>query len=55
MQAWLTFPPEVAPTARAGCNETRCKKEGNKIQKGELRYGAWVEIKEHGSWKWKHW
>jgi hypothetical protein len=32
-----------------------CKKAGTKIDKGELRMGVWVEFKEGGSYKWKHW
>lgn len=35
--------------------ETACKKANAKLQKGEPRFGTWVEIKEHGSWRWKHW
>ncbi|KUI73385.1 hypothetical protein VM1G_08936 [Cytospora mali] len=46
---------EMASTGRAGCIETTCKKQAIKIQKGELRFGAWVEHEGHGSWKWKHW
>ncbi|KUI57649.1 hypothetical protein VP1G_04967 [Cytospora mali] len=46
---------EIASTGRAGCIETTCKKQAIKIQKGELRFGAWVEYEDRGSWKWKHW
>jgi hypothetical protein len=50
------FLVELAKSARAGCTDTLCKKEGKKIAKGELRFGSWVELDaEHGSWKWKHW
>lgn len=30
-----------------------CK--GSKIDKGTLRLGAWVEFKDRGSFKWRHW
>ncbi|UKZ95444.1 uncharacterized protein TrAFT101_010288 [Trichoderma asperellum] len=46
---------EISPNKRAGCHDTVCKKEAVKIQKGEIRFGSWVEIQEHGSWSWKHW
>ncbi|KAK1239152.1 hypothetical protein MKX08_006213 [Trichoderma sp. CBMAI-0020] len=46
---------EISPNNRAGCHEAACKKQVVKIQKGEIRFGSWVEIKEHGSWSWKHW
>lgn len=46
---------ELAKSARAGCKNTECKKEGLKIEKGEIRVGTWVEIKEHGGWQWRHW
>ncbi|KKY37634.1 putative protein kinase rad3 [Diaporthe ampelina] len=46
---------EVSPNNRAGCNDTLHKKEKVKIMKGEPRFGTWVEIEEHGSWRWKHW
>ena len=48
-------PAEVAPSNRAGCQDTVCKAEKVKIKKGELRLGTWIEIVEHGSWRWKHW
>ncbi|KAL1872383.1 serine/threonine-protein kinase M1 [Diaporthe australafricana] len=46
---------EISPNNRAGCQETLHKKEAVKITKGEPRFGTWVEIHEHGSWRWKHW
>ncbi|PTB61530.1 zf-PARP-domain-containing protein, partial [Trichoderma citrinoviride] len=46
---------EVSPNKRAGCTDAVCKKEGLKIQKGDLRFGSWTIINEHGSWRWKHW
>lgn len=46
---------EVSPNNRAGCKDTECKKRGDKITKGMIRLGSWVEINEHGSWAWKHW
>ncbi|KAL7423681.1 hypothetical protein Q5752_001263 [Cryptotrichosporon argae] len=45
---------EVSPSNRASCNGAKpCK--GNKIMKGELRFGTWVEIAGNGSFKWRHW
>jgi len=45
---------ERASTGRAGCvGKKPCK--GTKIEKGELRFGTWVVIQEHGGWKWRHW
>lgn len=46
---------EISPNKRAGCKVTACKDENIKIQKGELRLGTWVIIREHGSWQWRHW
>ncbi|CEJ86656.1 hypothetical protein VHEMI04167 [[Torrubiella] hemipterigena] len=46
---------EVSPNKRAGCKDSVCKKEAVKIQKGEIRFGTWVEIEERGSWHWRHW
>ncbi|KAI5453699.1 hypothetical protein NCC49_005518 [Naganishia albida] len=44
---------EVSPNNRAACNGMQpCK--GTKITKGECRFGTWVEIKDHGSFKWRH-
>ncbi|KAG6016357.1 hypothetical protein E4U54_001663 [Claviceps lovelessii] len=46
---------EISPNNRAGCKDSICNKEKIKITKGEIRFGTWVEIQEHGSWAWKHW
>ncbi|KAI9675805.1 MAG: hypothetical protein M1829_003230 [Trizodia sp. TS-e1964] len=46
---------ELSKTRTAGCKALECKKNGVKIQKGELRYGTLVEIQDHSSWSWKHW
>ncbi|KAI9726178.1 MAG: hypothetical protein M1828_001851 [Chrysothrix sp. TS-e1954] len=46
---------EEASTGRAVCRSTECKTNVVKIDKGELRFGTLVEIKEHQSWQWKHW
>ncbi|KAG6003023.1 hypothetical protein E4U43_000979 [Claviceps pusilla] len=46
---------EISPNNRAGCKDSVCNKEKIKITKGEIRFGTWVEIQEHGSWAWKHW
>lgn len=45
---------EVAPSARSQCNGPKpCNK--TKIDKGEFRLGSWVEFKDSGSFKWRHW
>ncbi|KAF4947550.1 hypothetical protein FGADI_10333 [Fusarium gaditjirri] len=46
---------ELSPNNRATCKDTECKKNGDKVTKGTLRFGSYVIIKEHGSWSWKHW
>ncbi|MCJ1307438.1 hypothetical protein MMC25_001084 [Agyrium rufum] len=46
---------ELASTARAGCVNTECKEKALKIDKGELRCATQVTIKEHTTWKWRHW
>ncbi|POS80812.1 protein kinase rad3 [Diaporthe helianthi] len=50
-----TYRIEISPNNRAGCQDTLHKKEGVKIMKGEPRFGSWLEIGDHGSWRWKHW
>lgn len=46
---------EIAAQGRAGCQGSLCKDNSIKIQKGELRMGVFVTIKENQSWRWKHW
>ncbi|EQL03334.1 zinc finger domain-containing protein [Ophiocordyceps sinensis CO18] len=46
---------EISPNNRAGCKDKVCKDNAVKIAKGEIRFGSWVEVNEHGSWHWKHW
>ncbi|KAI1610464.1 hypothetical protein EDD36DRAFT_326768 [Exophiala viscosa] len=46
---------EMAKTGRAGCQNTQCKKDQVKIEKGEFRFGTQVMIKDHLTWMWKHW
>ncbi|KAI1080547.1 zf-PARP-domain-containing protein [Whalleya microplaca] len=48
---------EISANNRAGCQDSECKKGGQKITKGQLRFGTWVTLPdgEHGSWKWRHW
>ncbi|KAK0729998.1 poly polymerase and DNA-ligase Zn-finger region-domain-containing protein, partial [Lasiosphaeris hirsuta] len=46
---------ELSANNRAGCKDKVCKESNVKILKGELRLGTWVEIKDHGSWQWRHW
>ena len=49
------FVEEISATKQAGCQAPHCKKEGVKIQKGEIRQGVLVTINEHSSMKWRHW
>ncbi|OTB17037.1 hypothetical protein K445DRAFT_287395 [Daldinia sp. EC12] len=53
----MSYRIEIAKSGRAGCQDGQCKKTGDKIQKGELRFGVWVEMPgtENGSFKWRHW
>ncbi|EMC92692.1 hypothetical protein BAUCODRAFT_37597 [Baudoinia panamericana UAMH 10762] len=51
----MAYRIEIASGGRAGCQATKCKKEGVKINKGEIRQGVFVTINEHQSWKWRHW
>ncbi|KAG7412697.1 hypothetical protein ACKAV7_009297 [Fusarium commune] len=46
---------ELSPNNRATCKDTECKKNGEKVTKGTLRFGSYVVINEHGGWTWKHW
>ncbi|KAG5745724.1 hypothetical protein H9Q70_011577 [Fusarium xylarioides] len=46
---------ELSPNNRATCKGTECKKNGDKVTKGTLRFGTYVVIQEHGGWTWKHW
>ena len=46
---------EISKTKTAGCQATHCKKEGVKIQKGEIRQGVLATIGEFQSMKWRHW
>jgi len=51
----MSYRIERAVTGRATCKDAVCKKNGVKIDKGELRLGTWVTIQENASWAWKHW
>ncbi|TVY46372.1 PARP-type zinc finger-containing protein [Lachnellula occidentalis] len=51
----MSYRVETASTGRATCVATECKKAGIKIDKDDLRFGVWVEIKGNGSFRWKHW
>ncbi|PGH06068.1 hypothetical protein AJ80_08236 [Polytolypa hystricis UAMH7299] len=46
---------EEASTGRAGCKNKECQDNKDKIGKGELRFGTWVESERFQSWTWKHW
>ncbi|KAJ5692872.1 hypothetical protein N7462_002295 [Penicillium macrosclerotiorum] len=47
--------PEISANNRAGCQNQECKKNKDKIQKGTLRVGVWVESSSFQSWMWRHW
>jgi hypothetical protein len=55
----MPYKVDRAPDRRAGCKDTRCKAEKIKFEKGELRFGTWVEInfgeQDRQSWSYKHW
>ncbi|AEO65689.1 uncharacterized protein THITE_119498 [Thermothielavioides terrestris NRRL 8126] len=51
----MSYRIEISPNNRAGCQDKVCKDAKSKIPKGELRLGTWVEIQDHGGWRWKHW
>ncbi|ELR07089.1 serine/threonine-protein kinase M1 [Pseudogymnoascus destructans] len=51
----MSYRVEIAKQGRAGCQNTACKAEGIKIQKGEFRFGTWVEMEHGASFRWKHW
>lgn len=45
---------QYANSGRAKCNGRKpCK--GTAIAKGQIRFGTWVTLQEHGSFKWRHW
>jgi len=46
---------EISPNNRAGCKNTECQKNNDKILKGTLRFATLVEIQERQSWAYKHW
>ncbi|CRK35064.1 hypothetical protein BN1723_018649, partial [Verticillium longisporum] len=46
---------EVSANNRAGCQDSVCKATATKCLKGQLRFGTWTEIQDHGSFRWKHW
>ncbi|KAM3413550.1 PARP-type zinc finger-containing protein C2A9.07c [Cercospora zeina] len=51
----MSYRVELSKTGRAGCSNGACKKADVKIQKGELRQGVLVQLKEYSSMKWRHW
>ncbi|OBT83091.1 hypothetical protein VE02_08598 [Pseudogymnoascus sp. 03VT05] len=51
----MSYRVEIAKQGRAGCQNTPCKAAGIKIQKGEFRFGTWVEMEHGASFRWKHW
>ncbi|CAF9909843.1 MAG: hypothetical protein HETSPECPRED_009534 [Heterodermia speciosa] len=51
----MSYRLELAKTNRSGCSNTVCKNIAEKIAKGTLRQGVMVTIKDHQTWKWRHW
>ncbi|KAL8792461.1 MAG: hypothetical protein Q9195_004917 [Heterodermia aff. obscurata] len=51
----MSYRLELAKSNRSGCSNTECKKNGDKIEKGALRHGVMVTIKDSQTWKWRHW
>ncbi|KAH8773007.1 poly polymerase and DNA-ligase Zn-finger region-domain-containing protein [Hyaloscypha finlandica] len=51
----MPYRVETAKTGRAGCSVKKCKDAGLKIEKGELRFGSWVDTPNFSSWSWRHW
>ncbi|KAE9365328.1 zf-PARP-domain-containing protein [Stipitochalara longipes BDJ] len=51
----MSYRVETAKTGRSGCSVKACKEAGIKIDKGELRFGSWVEGPDFSSWSWRHW
>lgn len=49
------WPSEISPNNRAGCSASKCKEEGVKILKGEIRQGVMVTFQDKQSWKYRHW
>ncbi|OJD25879.1 hypothetical protein ACJ73_02753 [Blastomyces percursus] len=50
-----TYRIDEAGTSRAGCKNKECQEKKEKILKGELRLGTWVDTENFQSWAWKHW
>ncbi|KKZ67787.1 hypothetical protein EMCG_06553 [[Emmonsia] crescens] len=50
-----TYRIEEASTGRAGCKNKECQEKKEKILKGELRLGSWIDTENFQSWAWKHW
>ncbi|KAJ5760509.1 zf-PARP-domain-containing protein [Penicillium odoratum] len=46
---------ELAPSGRAGCTNKECKDAKEKIPKGSLRVGSWVDTDRMQSYFWRHW
>ncbi|KAK4125297.1 zf-PARP-domain-containing protein, partial [Parathielavia appendiculata] len=49
---------EISPSNRAACQVKACRDAGEKIKKGELRLGVWVQYRndpEKAGWQWRHW
>ncbi|KAK5229285.1 hypothetical protein LTR47_007887 [Exophiala xenobiotica] len=55
MASEAVYRMEMAKTGRSGCQNSKCKNEGVKIEKGEFRFGTQAFINGHFTWVWKHW
>ncbi|EPX72507.1 zf-PARP type zinc finger protein [Schizosaccharomyces octosporus yFS286] len=44
---------EIAKTGRAGCKSNLCGR--SKIERGQLRFGSFVDSGRFQSWMWRHW
>ncbi|TGJ63289.1 hypothetical protein EYR41_011222 [Orbilia oligospora] len=51
----MPYRVEIASTGRAGCKGGVCAKAGDKILKGELRLGTWLEAGPFKSYQYRHW
>ncbi|KAJ6096265.1 zf-PARP-domain-containing protein [Penicillium sp. IBT 16267x] len=46
---------ELASSNRAGCQNKECKDAKEKIPKGTLRVGSWIDTEKIQAYLWRHW
>ncbi|KAJ5918738.1 zf-PARP-domain-containing protein [Penicillium verhagenii] len=46
---------ELASSNRAGCQNKECKDAKEKIPKGSLRVGSWIDSEKIQAYMWRHW